>query len=209
MVALGGEAPAKPKRKMPISPGRPKGYEWYSFPVPVRLRIRSLYLVQGLEPSQIAPKIDKEFTKDFPDLKMPDPGQISSLCIREGWSKQKKRIKEQIIEDAVARTKAEVESVVESTAMLAEEGSVRGIQRALDCVKSKSMTAAKDFASWAAGSRQLVAIARQARGLDDSVKGEGGNTTNLIFVGQLSKPASAEGKPCIDVSATEAKADSK
>jgi hypothetical protein len=70
--------------------------------------------------------------------------------------------------------------------MLAEEGSIAGIQRALECTKTNSEKSAKKFAAWAAGSRQLVAIARQARGLDAKGGADGdGAQINVMFVGAL------------------------
>ena len=173
-------AAEKPKRKMPKSPGRGRAV---SIPIPVRMRIRSLYVVQGLEPSQIA--------KQLPDGTDLTPTQISALCLRQGWTGEKKRVKEKIEQDALSRTQEEVEAVVSATAMLAEEGSLAGLRRAIECTENNGEKSAKKFAAWAAGSRQLVAIARQARGLDakDSA-GDAANTINVMFVGAL--PRSSE-----------------
>ncbi|HEX2898835.1 MAG TPA: hypothetical protein VHS96_03850, partial [Bacteroidia bacterium] len=181
------EPQVKPKRKMPVSTGRPKGYEWFATPLPVRMRVRSLYLVQGLEPSQISPKI----TKEFKGVKL-EPAQISALCARNGWTKEKRLLKAKLEKDSLTRTQEQVEEVVASTAMLAEEGSLAGIQRALECTTKKGKFASKDFAAWAAGSRQLVAIARQARGLDAKDAGESGSTVNVMFIGSGNLTRSAE-----------------
>ncbi len=170
----------KPKRKMPKSPGRGRAV---SIPIPIRMRIRSLYVVQGLEPAQIA--------KQLPEGVSLSPTQISMLCWRQGWAAKKREVKERIEKDSLSRTRDELETVIEATAMLAEEGSVAGLRRAIECTANNDEKSAKSFASWAAGSRQLVAIARQARGLDAKDSGgEGANTINVMFVGQLPKSGS-------------------
>jgi hypothetical protein len=181
MVAEATPPTIKPKRKMPISPGRGRAV---SIPIPIRMRIRSLYVVQGLEPAQIS--------KQLPDGVTLSPTQISMLCWRQGWSAKKREVKERIEKDSLSRTRDELETVIESTAILAEEGSVAGLRRAIECTSVNDEKSAKSFASWAAGSRQLVAIARQARGLDAKDTSETSNTLNVMFVGSLPKSPSRE-----------------
>ncbi len=158
-----------------------------TIPMPLRMRVRSLFVVQGLKPAQISAKV-----------KILTAKQVSDLANREGWITQRDAIEMQVSQEALAHTRKEVEKVVEAVGHLAEEGAVLGLERARDAATKRGKFASKDFANFAAGSRSLVAIARQARGLEDrnaANAGPSGVNVNLFFMdAPTGSPAKTERK---------------
>lgn len=160
-----------------------------AIPLPVRLRIRNLYLTQGLSDSVIAKRVNLTII------------QVRGIIRREGLPELRKPRKLSLTQAADARTQEQVGELIETFARETEELALGGMQRARECIDSQSEYAAKDFSSWSSGVRNFIQVARQARGLD--TEGQRGNAThNLnVFVGRFEtaggdKPAE---KPAIDV----------
>jgi len=167
MVAI---APKEPVTRRKKGPG-PN----YTIPLPVRLRAKNLYVVQGLTPAVIAKQVKLS------------PEQVQRLVSREKWAPEKRRAAEKSEELALAHTREQLNEVIAAVGDLSEDASIAGLQRAVECTTKKSKFAAKDYASWANGARALVSIARQARGLEDKSFGPSNGAANTInlFVGRF------------------------
>lgn len=143
-----------------------------TIPLLTKLKVRNLYLSQGLGPQAIA-KITGLTEK-----------QAGNIIVREGLAKLRASAKSAIEARSDARTQEQVSEVIEAIARESEEIALSGIARAREATESRSEFAAKDFQSWTGGVRNLVNIARQARGLDSERSAGQGATLN-VFVGRF------------------------
>lgn len=127
---------------------------WY-IPEATRLSVRSLYVIHGRPPSAIAQALDLT------------PSQVNGLINREGWRRLKvsKRIEKAAIADAQqnARADADISRVVETTAVLSEELSIRTLNLSSELLDAKDPKGLQ-MASGAA--LNFTKIARMSRGLD-------------------------------------------
>lgn len=152
---------------------------WNQWPLEHELAVKRMYLVQGYSPTDIASA-----------LKLPgrNPQSISNLIHRRGWQTQRRDEADGLRKSAEiassAGASAEVQRVVDATAALAESASIAGLQRAMEATQSGHENAARDFRAWAGGARDLVNVARQARGLDARSESADtrGMTLNLFAV---------------------------
>ncbi len=155
-------------------------------PLTVRQRVRSLYVVQGLQPAQIAK-----------ETKLP-VNTITQLVIREGWTNERRILSKEVKIRADAEIKGEIDEMVRAVGALSEQGAVAGLQRAVNCTSETHTLASRDFSNWAAGAKSLVTLARQARGLDakeTASAGPAGVNVNLFFMdAPTGAPAKAERK---------------
>jgi len=196
--------PAKPRKKPQFGPGNP-------VPLAVRLAIRSMYVLQGLQPSQIAPLV--HLTNQ----------QVSNMVRREGWSKLRGEKRVQKEQSAISRQDAradeEISRIHEAAAIRSEECMVKTADHCAEILNrtmEDGVTPAIDSKSlqMASGSlRNFVMAARTLRGMDQRNGGasqDGGSQQTLIFVGALAEaPRKAEPKqadiaveiPAIEVSA--------
>lgn len=153
-----------------------------TIPLPTRLKVRNLYLVQGISHKEIAAKVGLTRT------------QVETLVKRERWCEVKASTKDNLVRAHDARMSSQVAEIVEAVASESDEISLAGLQRAREATESQSEYAAKDFASWTSGVRNLVNVARQARGLDAERSAQG--STLNVFVGRFE---TVSDKPAIDV----------
>jgi hypothetical protein len=143
-----------------------------------------MYLTDGLTPTQIAAALST------PERPL-DSNKVRGLIFRRAWFQTKANAGQRAQTLARARATEHVERVVQATAAVAEAASVAGLKRALDATADTGKDAARDFRSWAGGARDLVNVARQARGLVDAGKVQAGGdgdarTINLaFFVGNI------------------------
>jgi hypothetical protein len=193
--------PAKKPRKVPaFGPGNP-------IPLPVKLTIRSMYVLQGLQPAQIAPLIHLT------------PLQVANMVRREGWSKLRGEKRVQKEQSAISRQDAradeEISRIHEAAAIRSEECMVKTADHCAEILNrtmEDGVTPAIDSKSlqMASGSlRNFVMAARTLRGMDQRNGGASqdgaGNTTNLIFVGALAEaPRKAEPKQAESVTEVQA-----
>lgn len=183
MVAESPALPAKPaKTKRQIVSA--------AWPIKDRLTVKAMYEVHERTPAQIAAF-----------LKRP-ASQVSDLIWRQGWSQKKAERTRELTVKTDARAREQLGKVVEAVATLAEQGSVNGLQRAVDASTKKGKFAARDYRSWAGGARDLVNVARQARGLDSQQGGTGAVTTfNLTQLVVRGEPVPRLAEQVIEVKA--------
>ena len=148
MVAEVSQAPQKPsKRARQVLPWR--------FPESTRLSIRSLYVVHGRQPKDIALALNLKAQ------------QVSNIIHREGWTAlrpKKPTQRQEKLEIAIReREQADVARVVEATALLSEDLSLRSLNYCSELLDAKDPKGLQ-MASGAA--RNFVQIARMSRGLD-------------------------------------------
>lgn len=188
-----------PGKSTPSAPGPSLPLVKFSagntIPMAVKLTVRSLYVLQGLKPAQIAPMCGLA------------PQQVANLARREGWTalrNGKKEAKEQksiALQDA--RASEDVARVVEAVAIRSEELSVRTLDRCSEILKSGGEDSDKKLQMASGAARNFVQIARMSRGLDarTNPNGNGGfNQLNVnLFVVQGETPesmAKAAAIPC-------------
>ena len=151
---------AKPRRKP--SPGHAFA-PGLSIPLAVKMAVRSFYLLQGLQPAQIAPMVSLSAQ------------QISNLVRRENWHEQRKARetkREQIatkLQDT--RAHADIAAVVEAVAIRGEELSVRTLEHCSAVLSRKTESGApaidsKELQMASGAALNFVKIARMSRGLD-------------------------------------------
>jgi hypothetical protein len=171
--------PAAPAAKRQRKP-RNSSAAW---PLVRELAVQTLYLTDGMTPQKIAAALSTPAE--------PLTGSaVRGLIFRRGWTPQKRDAAQQAETLALARGKEHVERVVQATAAVAEAASVAGLQRALSATADTGKDAARDFRSWAGGARDLVNVARQARGLVDPGKvtasdGDARTINLAFFVGNV------------------------
>lgn len=136
-----------------------------------RMKIRSLYLYNGLDPKEIAEQTQIPVAA------------IHKLVGNAGWSAQRSRLKREIQAKADARSAAEVEGIVEAVAIKSEEMGLRSLDEAGDILDAKVRSDfwAKDLQSVSQAAKNFIGLARQARGLDTS-ENQAGNTQSILFV---------------------------
>ncbi len=186
MVAETAPTPAKPPR---ISPGN-------RLPEATRLTVRSLYVVQGRNPKEIALALNLK------------PQQVRNLVVREGWTTLKAKRGEsrskQTEAKLLARADADMERVVEATAILSEDLQLRSLNLCGEYLDAKD---AKSLQMASGAARNFVQIARMSRGLDsrgpaNAAQPQGAGAT-LIFVGALERTTpKAEPKQVTEIIAT-------
>jgi hypothetical protein len=163
VYSLNMVADAAPPRKKRLMPTR--------IPEHVRLAVRSMYVVHGKPPSEIARTLGMS------------PGQLSSLIQREKWTvlrsqKQSERSAKAIaLQDA--RSNDDIARVVETTAVLSEELSIRSLNLSSELLDAKDPKGLQ-MASGAA--LNFVKIARLSRRLDGNQGPQEGSTVNLWIV---------------------------
>ncbi len=179
------------------APAKPKPNHANRFPEATRLTIRSLYVVQGRAPAEIALALSLK------------PQQVRNLVIREGWTQLKAKradSRKQKGEAALlARAESDVQRVVEATAILSEDLSLRSLNYCSELLDSKD---AKSLQMASGAARNFVQIARMSRGLDSrgpqNSPGNGAQAgATLIFVGALERTTpKAEPKQVTEIIAT-------
>ena len=147
------------------TPQKPAPNHASRFPEATRLTIRSLYVVQGRAPAEIALALSLK------------PQQVRNLVTREGWTQLKSKradSRKQKGEQALlARADADVQRVVEATAILSEDLSLRSLNLSSEFLDAKD---AKSLQMASGAAMNFVKIARMSRGLDS----RGGNTPNGV-----------------------------
>lgn len=169
--------PAVSKRKKP-SAYRPR------IPLPVKLKIRSLYIVQQLSPAEIGVQVG--FTRQ----------QVQGLIARQNWCAVKNHAKRSLEQRGDARLREEVEEVHESFAIQTEELTMGVLAKASKAMARQDEDACRDLQALSQTAKNFVGIARQVRGMDISKDaGFAGPTQTLIFVGALPQATPKQVKP--------------
>lgn len=165
-------------------------------PEAIRLTVRSLYVVQGLQSAQIAKTLGLK------------PQQVRNLCVREGWSAlraKKGPRKQQLEAKLLARAQDDQNRVVEATAILSEDLQLRSLNLCGEYLDAKD---AKSLQMASGAARNFVQISTMLRNPAQrgAIAAQGGNGTTLIFVGALERTTPKEVKPAdaVEVSATPA-----
>ena len=120
-------------------------------PEALKLQVRSLYVLHGYAPIQIAQML--QLTAD----------QIYRLVSRNGWNrlKEERGRRKEAAQDA--RAQADVAKVQEVVAIRAEELTVRSLDLCSDFLDTKD---AKNLSMASTAARNLSEITRKSRGLD-------------------------------------------
>lgn len=158
----------KPKR------GVLSGSKGDRIPLPMKLQARSLYLIHGKQPKEIAEIIGLTAK------------QLAKLAFREGWTQQRKRIARAKEENLIAREGEAIAEVQEKAAVEAETMIFRTYSRVDESLRRDDINAARDFRAYTGGLRDLVTIARTCRGLDaqpGKLAPSGGPSINMFFFG--------------------------
>ncbi len=153
-------------------------------PEAIRLTVRSLYVVQGLQSAQIAKTLGLK------------PQQVRNLCVREGWSAlraKKGPRKQQLEAKLLARAQDDQNRVVEATAILSEDLQLRSLNLCGEYLDAKD---AKSLQMASGAARNFVQISTMLRNpaqrgaIPGQSGGNGGAT--LIFVGALERTTPKE-----------------
>ena len=142
-------------------------------PEHIRLAVRSMYVVHGARPSEIARNLGLT------------PDQISSLIQREQWAPLRAKKQSERMQKAAelqdARASEDVARVVETTAVLSEELGIRSLNFSSELLDAKDPKGLQ-MASGAA--LNFVKIARLSRRLDtrDSDGSPGSANVNVFLV---------------------------
>lgn len=152
--------PAKPEKK----------YGRLAFDMVERLKVRTMYLLMGMEGSEIAAKLECE------------PRQIANLIHREGWGKERKRRREKAEAAVDARAAEEVGNIVQAVAIKSEELGMASLEKAGDVLETERTEFwAKDVQALSQAAKNFVGLARQARGLD-TADNLANSKTQILFV---------------------------
>lgn len=161
------------------------------YPADMRAKAKSLYLVKGLQPRDIATQLGVE------------PATISQWAFKLGWAQLRQRRLVELEKAAEGKTLAEGDEFMEIVAVESEEIALAGFQKARESTQSDSETAAKDFASWTSGVKNLVGMYRTAKGLDTQA-GTAQITFNAFYSPTAPKEKQADSGESIDVATTSA-----
>lgn len=158
---------------------------------PIQLKVKKLYLVDGLSPSEIAEKVGLS------------PQSVSNLAYRNGWSHVRRRNEAKALAKVEDQARAAVEQALESVAIRTEGLVERGLDLAENAADAGD---AKSFAMAAKGSRDLHAIWRLATGIDAHAAGsERAASLSIVFArfpDASSQPEEKSADP-VEVSARE------
>jgi hypothetical protein len=158
-----------------------------AYPADVKAKAKALYLVKCLQPRDIAAKLDVPIRA------------VYDWVDRSGWA-QIRRDKLAEVSGKIDGAMRQTDAFMEVVAAESEEIALAGFERARGAVQSESEFAAKDFASWTSGVKNLVGMYRTAKGLDASQAGPQ-ITFNAFYSPTAPKAAQAES---IDVTTTPA-----
>lgn len=147
-----------------------------SFSRQEKLRARTLYLVKGWTPSEIAEELGKE------------PRQISNLVNHQGWAKARREAEEKAAAKAENAAISNAQAFVESVAIRSEEMADRGFDLAEKAAAGEDF---KGFAMAASGTKTFVGLTRQALGMDSQSAGGISITVNAIH----GEPIEVQAKP--------------
>ena len=142
----------QPSEDAPLPAILPEGL----WPLGLRQKAQVLYLVQGLPAREMAPLLNRT------------PGQVQALISAEGWYTERRRMTAEVTEEVSRRARERTQEVIEAVGALSEQASISTLQRTNEAALfSPSLYAAQTVRTYAAASRGLVTVARQARGLSD------------------------------------------
>lgn len=154
----------------PAPSNLPETTEKRYYPAETKAKAKALYLVKFLPPKEIAVKLDVPVER------------VHDWISNNGWNK----IREQRIDRAERQLALDQEKsldpFMELVAAESEEIALTGFQRARESAASDSEFAAKDFASWTGGVKNLVSMYRTAKGLDAAQASAVNLTLNQFYV---------------------------
>lgn len=148
-----------------------------------RAKARNLYVIQMLPAREVAAECG------LTDM------QVYKLAQHHKWAALRRERLAKLSEPLQAREREQAEEVAIAAASLSDQGLLGSLMRANEAAESRAEFASKDCQSFASAARSLMQIGRTLRGLDSDRGAKGsGDTTNLIFVGQLVNATSAASK---------------
>lgn len=141
-----------------------------TFPLPLKLKVRSLYIIQQLSSAEIGAQVG--LTRK----------QVQDLVKREGWISVKRRAKASFIAKHDAQACEQVAEIHESFAVKTEELSMAVLGKLDKRMPDEDENVARDLQAFSATAKNLIGVARQIRGMDSGKRDmPGGNT--IIFLG--------------------------
>lgn len=152
--------------------------------------IRTLYLVQGLQPSDIE-RMGVGFTAN----------QVSQMANREGWTKLRKAALQKGEESARASADSAVARVAEAIAIESEELCFKALNQTRAGLDEGGLNGAKQAQAASSTLRNLASVAKVMRDTGNGSSTDSAPTSfNLFFVGAPPKnPGISEAKPVIPV----------
>lgn len=146
-----------------------------TFPLPLKLRVRSLYIIQQLSSAEIAAQVG--LTRK----------QIQDLAAREGWVAIKQRAKSSLVAKHDARAKAEIAEIHDAFALKTEELGMGVLEKAARRMPDEDENVAKDLQALSQTAKNFIGIARQVRGMDLGARESAGVASVVVFVADLER----------------------
>ncbi len=140
-----------------------------TFPLQLKLKVRSLYVIQQLSSAEIGAQVG--LTRK----------QVQDLVKREGWIAVKRRAKASILAKHDARAREEVLEVHEAFALKTEELGMGVLEKAGARMPDQDENVARDLQALSQTAKNFIGIARQVRGMDLSRDADRNGQT-LVFV---------------------------
>lgn len=163
---------AKPRKKSGFRP---------TFPLPLKLKVRSLYIIQQLSSAEIGAQVG--LTRK----------QVQDLVKREGWIAVKRRAKASFIAKHDAQACEQVAEIHDSFAVKTEELSMAVLGKMDKRMPDEDENVARDLQAFSATAKNLIGVARQIRGMDLQRDNERSNGATIVFV-QLERVGASTAK---------------
>lgn len=138
-------------------------------PLPVKLKIRSLYIIQQLSPAEIGEKMG--MTRQ----------QVQGVVYREKWQREKQRVKLALQQKADARAQDEIAEIHDAFAIKTEELAMGTLDKAAKRMPNEDENVARDLQALSQTAKNFVGIARQIRGMD-LAKRDNASGATVVFV---------------------------
>lgn len=137
--------------------------------VATKVRIRNLYMVQCLPHKEIARQTGLT------------ERAVQSVVYRLGLAAKRKENEAKTMERHDALTRDGLSEVTDAIAAQAEEYALGGLKRSGEALQDEGEFAARNFQSWTGGVKNLVQVAKLARGATDETP-QGAVMLNLFCV---------------------------
>ncbi len=142
-------------------------------PLPTKLRVRALYVIQQLSYRDIADQVGLPVRA------------VQNLVYREKWTPVRQRIRSSIQAKADERTReriqAEVSELGDSVAIQTADLAVGTLVKSRETLARDDVNAARDLQAYSQSAKNFVGIYRQVRELDSELRTDRNGQT-LVFV---------------------------
>lgn len=133
-----------------------------------RSKARNLYLVRQLGAEEVGAQCGLTST------------QVYSLAQREGWTKERRRIRERELDRSRARDAEQIDELVEAVATKSAVLSLGTLDNAIEELGAPGEFQAKNLQALSVAAKNFVGLYRQAKNLD--VQQQSSGETNMLFI---------------------------